>query len=281
MKLREGYPFTRRIIQRHPDLTVFMRSKLLNWLFEVIKHFLFSFFTLQVTLHFRLQRETLYLAQHYIDSFLAYSNNLRRQEFQLLGLAALLVAAKVEEIRPPTLIDLSQICDESFSPQEIALFELQLCTIMRWRLTRDTAATWLNWYGRHLSMFMAPRDIEQLLASAFRVLDLSLHSPVSLNYSPSFLAAAALLLFFSSKHSIDTFVLCTGLKPIQLESELLWLREYGEGPERVAYLDPKMLLSDAEFEALLGENVQALAFVHRKMKSEEAEYRKREEHFFM
>lgn len=35
MKLREGYPFTRRIIQRHPDLTIFMRSKLLNWLFEV------------------------------------------------------------------------------------------------------------------------------------------------------------------------------------------------------------------------------------------------------
>lgn len=212
---------------------------------------------------------------------MAYSNNLRRQEFQLLGLAALLVAAKVEEIRPPTLIELSQICDESFSPKEIAQFELRLCTIMRWRLTRDTAATWLNWYGRHMSMFMAPREIEQLCSSAFRVLDLSLHSPASLNYNPSFLAAAALLLFFSSKHSIDTFVLCTGLKPIQLETELLWLREYGEDGEQVAYLDPKMVLSDAAFEELLSENVKALAFVHRKMKAEEADYRKREEHFFV
>ena len=45
------------LLKNHPDLSFNMRAKLINWLFEV-------------TLHFKLQRETMYSTQMILDQFL-------------------------------------------------------------------------------------------------------------------------------------------------------------------------------------------------------------------
>lgn len=67
----------------NPDITATSRCTLINWLLEVV-------------LHFRLHRETLYLAIHMIDRYMSVCPGVRRSFYQLLGVTALFVASKLE-----------------------------------------------------------------------------------------------------------------------------------------------------------------------------------------
>jgi hypothetical protein len=50
----------------------------------------------QVSLHFRLHRETFYLSVYFIDRYLSMRSNQSRGNLQLIGISALFVAAKLE-----------------------------------------------------------------------------------------------------------------------------------------------------------------------------------------
>ena len=81
-----------------PYINERMRTILVDWLVEV-------------HLKFKMVPETLYLTVHIIDRFLE-DNRVRRSKLQLVGVAALLVASKYEEIYPPELRDLVYITDK-------------------------------------------------------------------------------------------------------------------------------------------------------------------------
>ncbi len=216
-----------------------------------------------------------------MDAFLTREVNFVRDEFQLLGLAALLLASKGEEMRAPTLAELSQICDYSFSNVKIAEFELKLCSTLQWRLIKDTTVAWLQFYADALKLFITQSEVNRLLEASLRLSDLCLHSPVSLNFCASSLAAAILLLHFNATaYSIEVFILSTAFKPVQLESELLWVRTYAGVQSQVAFAEPKLSMTEEHFEFLLSENVKTLGFLHKLMKIEDVKYRKRDEAFF-
>jgi cyclin B len=88
-----------------PYINERMRTILVDWLVEV-------------HLKFKMVPETLYLTVHIIDRFLE-DNRVRRSKLQLVGVAALLVASKYEEIYPPELRDLVYITDRAYNKQEI------------------------------------------------------------------------------------------------------------------------------------------------------------------
>lgn len=67
----------------NPELTASMRCRLVNWMIEVC-------------LHFRLHRETLYLAVYYMDRYLTVRSHVSKRSLQLLGISSLFVAAKLE-----------------------------------------------------------------------------------------------------------------------------------------------------------------------------------------
>jgi hypothetical protein len=83
--LREGVygadPFV--FERRQPNLTWMMRAILLDWMMEVSQEF-------------TLKRETFHLSINYVDRFLSAIPNLNKMELQLVGVAALYVASKVE-----------------------------------------------------------------------------------------------------------------------------------------------------------------------------------------
>ena len=85
-----------------------MRSILVDWLVEV-------------HLKFKLVPETLYLTVNIIDRYLARTE-VSRPKLQLVGVTALLIASKYEEIYPPELRDLVYICDRAYSKLEVRLF---------------------------------------------------------------------------------------------------------------------------------------------------------------
>lgn len=87
----------------------YMRTNLIDWLVQV--HF-----------RFRLFPETLYLAVNYIDRFLS-KKNVSPSKLQLVGLLALFIAAKYEEINCPSLHDICAIANNQFPEEEILTAE--------------------------------------------------------------------------------------------------------------------------------------------------------------
>lgn len=67
-------------IERHPEITNEMRVILVDWLMEVIQEY-------------KLRSETLHLAVNYLDRFLSCTAYVKRGKLQLVGTAALLIAA--------------------------------------------------------------------------------------------------------------------------------------------------------------------------------------------
>lgn len=83
-----------------------MRAILVDWLLEV-------------HLKFKLLPETLYLAVNLIDRYLSVSKNIKRAKLQLVGVTALLISTKYEEIYPPTVKDLVYITDNAYQKDEL------------------------------------------------------------------------------------------------------------------------------------------------------------------
>ena len=80
----DNSPFTRQ-----KEITESMRSILLDWLMELCSEFY-------------LKRETYYLALSYIDRMVS-AVEISRNEFQLVGITALYLACKAEEITIPKI----------------------------------------------------------------------------------------------------------------------------------------------------------------------------------
>lgn len=225
-----------------------------------------------MVLHLRLQRKTLYLTQHFIDSHLMQSRDMHREEFQLLGLASILIAAKLEEVRPPGLAELAQICDESFTVRQIAAYELRVCSALRWRLAFPTVLCWVEMYMAHLAMFVTRDELTAMHTRTLALTDVLLHSPRSLGLCPSVLASAALLCNYPTHYPPRVFSICTGGTPLDvIEAELTWIQSYMKCPAAVAFFDPSLILNDSTFHALLEANNRALTFIHKQIKIEEAD----------
>lgn len=151
-----------------------MRSILVDWLVEV-------------HLKFKLVPETLYLTVNIIDRYLA-KTEVSRPKLQLVGVTALLIASKYEEIYPPELRDLVYICDRAYSKLEILDMEEIILKRLEYQITIPSAHAFLV---RYLKAAHADKKIVQL--SCF-ILDGTLQSYNMLHYLPSQLAAAAVFI---------------------------------------------------------------------------------------
>ena len=94
------------------DINASMREILVDWLIEV-------------HLKFKLLPETLYLTVNLIDRYLEKQNVLRNK-LQLVGVTAMLIASKYEEIYPPIVTDFVYITDNAYDKQEILEMEYNI-----------------------------------------------------------------------------------------------------------------------------------------------------------
>ncbi|KAF3546490.1 hypothetical protein DY000_02003958, partial [Brassica cretica] len=96
-------------MQTQPEINEKMRSIIIDWLVDV-------------HLKFDLSPETLYLTVNIINRFLSLKP-LPRRELQLLGVSALLVASKYEEIWPPQVNDLVYVTGYTYDEKQILVME--------------------------------------------------------------------------------------------------------------------------------------------------------------
>lgn len=153
------------------DVNARMRAILVDWLIEV--HY-----------KFKLAHQTLFLCVHIIDRYLQVTQ-VARAKLQLVGVTALLIACKYEEIYPPELRDCVYITDAAYTKEEILEMERNILQDLDFQLTVPTAYHFLT---RYLELLNAPALMRNI-AGYYADRNLQEHS--MLQYAPAHYAAAA------------------------------------------------------------------------------------------
>mmetsp|Transcript_8043 Transcript_8043/g.11589 ORF Transcript_8043/g.11589 Transcript_8043/m.11589 type:complete len:498 (+) Transcript_8043:165-1658(+) len=156
------------------DINNRMRAILIDWLVEV-------------HMKFRLVPETLYLCVNIIDRYCNVTS-VRRSKLQLVGVTALLIACKYEEIYPPEVRDCVYITDRAYTRQEVLDMEQSIVNCLEFNFTVPTAYPFLK---RFLHITKAS-DVTSSAASYYMERTLQEHD--LLLFQPSLLAAAAVVL---------------------------------------------------------------------------------------
>lgn len=107
-------------ISRQTDLTWRKRSMLVDWLVRVHEYC-------------GLLPETLFLCIHYVDRFLSLKS-VNQDKLQLVGIVALFVAAKYEEVTFPTVQEFASLSHNEYSTDEILKAERYMINLLDFNL---------------------------------------------------------------------------------------------------------------------------------------------------
>ena len=110
------------------------------------------------------------------------------EDVQLLGLACLQLAAKVEEDLPPAPELLLPLTGGVYSKADLARVEKEAVTSLKWRLRRTTGVVFLHYYTEIIG-----RGGKVVVKLARAILDLCLSQTWYGTVSPSLLASTCLL----------------------------------------------------------------------------------------
>ncbi|CAI5773057.1 cyclin-A1 isoform X1 [Podarcis lilfordi] len=159
-------------LRKQPDITSSMRAILVDWLVEVGEEY-------------KLRTETVYLAVNYLDRFLSCMSVLRGK-LQLVGTAAVLLAAKYEEIYPPEVKEFVYITDDTYTKKQLLKMEHLLLKVLAFDLTVPTINQFLFQYLQLHGVSIKTENFARYVA------ELSLlEADPFLKYLPSQMAAAA------------------------------------------------------------------------------------------
>ncbi|CAH8333007.1 unnamed protein product [Eruca vesicaria subsp. sativa] len=159
-------------IDNQQELNEMMRGILIDWLIEVHDKF-------------ELMEETLYLTVHTIDRFLAV-HQIVRKKLQLVGVTALLLACKYEEVSVPAVDDLILISDKAYTRREVLDMEKLIANTLQFNFSLPTPYVFMR---RFLKAAQSDKKLEVL---SFLIIELCLVEYEMLEYTPSKLAASAI-----------------------------------------------------------------------------------------
>ncbi|KAJ1628597.1 cyclin-like protein [Pavlovales sp. CCMP2436] len=163
------------------DINEKMRAILIDWLIEV-------------HLKFKLVPETMYVTVNLIDRFLA-KKSVQRNKLQLVGVTAMFIASKYEEIYAPEVRDFVYISDKAYTREEILKMEGTVLGVLSFNVTAPSPYSFLKRFVKiagwlHPDQPAVSRE-EQLCSY---LTELTLQEYRMLKYLPSVIAASAVCL---------------------------------------------------------------------------------------
>lgn len=158
-------------MQRQRDLAPKMRAILVDWMVDV-------------HIKFKLLSETMFLAVNIIDRFLTRVE-VKRDKLQLVGVTAMLVASKYEEIYSPEVRDFVYISDRAFSKEEILALEIKILHTLKFSLTPATPLHFLRRFSKAARSDATTHTLSKYL------IELALPEYSMLRFTASTIAAAA------------------------------------------------------------------------------------------
>ncbi|XP_033962165.1 G2/mitotic-specific cyclin-B2-like isoform X1 [Pseudochaenichthys georgianus] len=159
---------------QHYEITERMRALLVDWL-------------VQVHSRFQLLQETLYLTVAVMDRFLQVQP-VSRRKLQLVGVTAMLVACKYEEMYAPEVADFAYITDNAFTKAQILVMEQLILRALNFELGRPLPLHFLRRASK-----VGNSDVERHTLAKY-LMELTLLDYNMVHYRPSEIAAASLAL---------------------------------------------------------------------------------------
>ena len=160
--------------ENQSDIKPRMRTILIDWL-------------VQVHHRFKLYQETFFLTVWIIDSYLM-RKPVKKNKLQLVGVSALLLAAKYEEIYTPEVRDFVYITDSAYTGEEIRAMEKELFFTLDYCLGTPLCLHFLRRYSKAGEVTPEMHSMSKFL------MELAQPQMLCLLFSPSQLAAGALCL---------------------------------------------------------------------------------------
>ncbi|CAN9513888.1 unnamed protein product [Ophioblennius macclurei] len=208
------YIHDKSYMRQNPQQVSRKRALVLDWLFEVCAFYC-------------LQRQTAYLAQDYLDRYLMTQDRVDSSSMQLLGITALFIAAKKEEVYPPKINAFAYVTDGACEVWEIERSEIQILKALNWNLSPETPISWLNLYvqieaDQSRENFLDSIFSQELYLDITQLLDLCILDINSLDFNYSTLASAAIC-HFTSYNIVHTI---TGMSWDTIASCYLWMSAF-------------------------------------------------------
>ncbi|PIN18366.1 G1/S-specific cyclin D [Handroanthus impetiginosus] len=163
---------------------------------------------LKVHAHFRFKPVTAFLSINYFDRFLSvHTLPESGWPFQLLSVACLSLAAKMEELYVPLLLDLQMLeTTYIFEPKTIQRMELLVMATLKWRLRSVTPFDYLHYFISRISTASRPDSVSTIHSLASNIILNTTRVIDFLGFPPSVIAAAAVISAAGGAVSLaDTF----------------------------------------------------------------------------
>lgn len=154
-----------------------MRRVLVDWLTDV-------------HMKFKLVPETLFITINMIDRY-AELKQIKRKNYQLIGITCMMVASKYEDIYPPFIKDFIYVTDQAYSKEQVIDMEVSILETLGFDLTFTTSLRFLERY-----IILAECD-SRIMAMSKYILELSLVEVRLNKWNQSLIASAAI--FVSKK----------------------------------------------------------------------------------
>lgn len=161
-------------LERQVHVNAKMRGILVDWLISVQQKY-------------KLKAETLFLTVNILDRYLEQKTTARKY-LQLVGVSALLIAAKFEEMYPPQIRDLVYVTDKAYSSDDIIKMEVSILTALDFKICSPTPMHFLQRYQSLNGCSEAHSCLAQYL------LELGVPDYSMLKYGASCRAASAVFL---------------------------------------------------------------------------------------
>jgi len=161
-------------IDHQPDLEWKMRGILVDWLIEVHTRF-------------RLLPETLFLAVNIIDRFLS-AEVVALDRLQLVGVTAMFIASKYEEVLSPHVANFSHVADETFSDKEILDAERHVLATLQYNMSFPNPMNFLRRISKADNYDIQTRTLGKYL------MEISLLDHRFMGFPQSHISAAAMYL---------------------------------------------------------------------------------------
>lgn len=161
-------------MEHQEDLEWKMRGILVDWLIEVHTRF-------------HLLPETLFLAVNIIDRFLS-TKVVQLDRLQLVGVTAMFIASKYEEVLSPHVANFRHVADDGFTEAEILSAERYVLTALNYDLSYPNPMNFLRRISKADNYDIQTRTLGKYL------MEISLLDHRFMNYLPSHIAAAAMYL---------------------------------------------------------------------------------------
>ncbi|KAI0567813.1 Cyclin [Gracilaria domingensis] len=161
---------------RQADITVRMRAILIDWLVDVHQKF-------------KLEPETLHLTVNIIDRFLEVTQVVRRK-LQLVGVTAMFIASKYEEIYAPEVGDFVYISDKAYTKDEILSMEAFILNALNFDVTVPSSLTFMR-RCLNAAKTISGTDLAAHRHLTHYLIELALQDSAMLEFRPSVRAAAA------------------------------------------------------------------------------------------